>query len=525
MPSTSAKIFGQGTTVVIVVVALALLLAAAGMVLAVRQSHLLAEQRILEAQADAETFARDVARQVSERVTEALARTSEACRANPKYVFLNIDPMDGVRRPSWLGDLSYLDQSDRWRFWPGPLSADPEERRDTASHGRLAEFVHGRLRTPLALVQVVPPTRQAILQAAELDGRAIIIAHSIDVEDESNPFIIAASLDLQRLRDSFVVPLLSPVSERIHLVDAGIESPAWSEPLSQAMIFWELQPKAEFVQEARRAVRLQTVIFVGTTTLALVALLGVVWVLYHVVQREIAVSEVKGSFVADVSHELKTPLALIRMFGETLSEGRVKSQEKRQEYYQIITRESTRLTHLINNILDFSRINAGKKDYKLELTDVGQVVRTTYESYRFDLEHNHFEHHLLVQSDLPQIHADADAISQAVLNLLGNAMKYHDGEKFISVEVTPETRRGRHGVLISVRDRGIGIKPEVRRRLFEGFYRAADDRVRKRRGVGLGLALVKHIIDAHGGSIDVESRLVKGSTFRLFLPQNTNQEE
>ena len=157
-------------------------------------------------------------------------------------------------------------------------------------------------------------------------------------------------------------------------------------------------------------------------------------------------------------------------------------------------------------------------------TDVGEVVRSTYESYRFDLEHHGFEHHLTVADDLPAIHADADAVSQAVLNLMSNALKYYEDERYLTVSVTPETRRGRHGVLISVEDHGIGLRPETRRHLFEGFYRVSDDRVRKRRGAGLGLAVVKHIVDAHGGSIDVESRLVKGSTFRVFLPEKPKVE-
>jgi signal transduction histidine kinase len=154
----------------------------------------------------------------------------------------------------------------------------------------------------------------------------------------------------------------------------------------------------------------------------------------------------------------------------------------------------------------------------MEPIDVGRVVRETYDSYRHELDHHGFEHYCSVADDLPVIHGDGDAIGQVVLNLISNAVKYSGDEKHLVVDVSPETRRDHHGVLISVSDRGIGIRPEDRAHLFDGFFRAPDERVRRSRGTGLGLALCKRIVDAHEGSIDVESRLVKGSEFRVFLP-------
>jgi signal transduction histidine kinase len=202
--------------------------------------------------------------------------------------------------------------------------------------------------------------------------------------------------------------------------------------------------------------------------------------------------------------------------------GRVPTDEKRHEYYTIIARESDRLTHMINNILDFARIDAGRKRYTFTRTDIAALVQETYEAYGLQLDHEGFEHQLVIGDDLPPVNADRDAIAQAIINLINNAIKYNDGQdKFLGIDVSRETRRGTHGVLISVSDRGIGIRPEDRNQLFTGFYRSADERVRQKRGAGLGLALVKHIADAHGGIVDVESRLVKGSTFRIFLPAST----
>ncbi len=279
-----------------------------------------------------------------------------------------------------------------------------------------------------------------------------------------------------------------------------------------------LQPTKAFVEEQRRTVVVLMLVYGGLTAAALATLLIAMWLLLRLVRKERALSELKANFVADVSHELKTPLALIRLFAETLQAGRVPSDEKRNEYYSVILRESTRLTNLINNILDFSRIDAGHKEYVLQPTDVTEVVRETYDAYRPQLDHEGFEHHLTIDDPLPRVDADRDAISQVLVNLINNAIKYSSNERFLAIEVSADTRRGRRGVLLSVHDRGIGIRPEDRAHLTEGFFRAGDPRVREQGGTGLGLALVKNIVDAHHGSLDIETRLVKGSTFRVFLP-------
>ncbi len=517
MPHTPVKKASHGTRAAIGVALLGMVLAAVGLVLAVRHTHLVASQRTNDVRGEAERLVNDLQDRVAAEVTEALKGVAAEVRSAGQAGDKAEDPFGGERRPSWLGDLFAYD-GQRLHFWPGPPNR-ANRVRDSDRDARLADLVRVTLAQELFLAGLVPRADPAALQPDTLDGEPILLAHWIAPDSGGAKLAVAASLDLNRLREQFVAPLATQASPRIRLVGAGETSPAWSEPLAPAMPFWALQPTPDFLEHTRESVQRQTSILVTVTVLALIALWAVVWALIHLVRREVAVSELKSSFVADVSHELKTPLALIRLFGETLAQGRVQSAEKRQEYYEIITRESTRLTHLINNILDFSRIDAGRKEYKFEPIDVGQVVGRTYNSYRFDLDHNRFEHHLEIAPGLPQVSADADAIAQAVLNLMNNAVKYCDDERYLSVTVTPDTRRGRHGVLISVRDRGIGIRPEVRRRLFEGFFRASDERVRRQRGAGLGLALVKHIVDAHGGSIDVESRLVKGSAFRIFLPQ------
>lgn len=235
---------------------------------------------------------------------------------------------------------------------------------------------------------------------------------------------------------------------------------------------------------------------------------------YSNVQRELHLSRLKSDFVANVSHELKTPLALIRLFAETLELGRVQSQEKATQYYRVINKESQRLTQLINNILDFSRIEAGRKEYRFAPTDVGRIVSEVVDAYRFQIEQQGFALEVDVPESLPEIQVDKEAVGQALINLVNNAIKYSQDDKQIRIAVREEGGK----ILLSVVDRGIGIAKNEQKRIFEKFYRAENSLVHDTKGSGLGLALVRHIMDAHGGSVEVESAPGKGSTFTLVLP-------
>ena len=232
------------------------------------------------------------------------------------------------------------------------------------------------------------------------------------------------------------------------------------------------------------------------------------------VRREMHLSRLKSDFVANVSHELKTPLALVRLFAETLEMGRVQSPEKAQEYYRVINKESQRLTQLINNILDFSRIEAGRKEYRLTPTNVGRVVAGVLDTYRFQIEQQGFTLEEAVDPDLPAVEADAEALTQALLNLVNNAIKYSRDDKSIRVEA----RRDGDTVRLTVIDHGIGVAKAEQKKIFEKFYRAEDSLVHESKGSGLGLSLVKHIMDAHGGRVEVDSAPGRGSVFTLVLP-------
>jgi signal transduction histidine kinase len=263
-------------------------------------------------------------------------------------------------------------------------------------------------------------------------------------------------------------------------------------------------------QEVRRLAVAKTAL-IGFIDVMLLAGLGLVWTN---VRRELKLSRLKSDFVANVSHELKTPLALIRLYAETLELARVPTEERKGEYYRVIGKESRRLTQLINNILDFSRIEAGRKEYRLVPSDIGAVVRDVVESYRFAIEKLGFTLALELGDDLPELALDPEALSQALINLLNNAIKYSPEHKAITVSLRRELGR----VLLSVSDRGIGIPRSEHRRIFEKFYRVETSLVHTTKGSGLGLALVQHITEAHGGHVELRSTPGEGSTFTLSLP-------
>jgi signal transduction histidine kinase len=234
----------------------------------------------------------------------------------------------------------------------------------------------------------------------------------------------------------------------------------------------------------------------------------------HVVSKEMAVAKLKSDFVSNVSHELRTPLALIRLYAETLELGRITTKEKKHQYYRIIRKESERLTALINNILDFSRIEAGRKEYEFRETDIAVLVHNTLDSYRYQIEQQGFAFEEEIDTDLPAVRVDREAIARALVNLVNNALKYSTEEKFLGVKLYRE-----NGVVkLEVADHGIGIERRDQTKIFEKFYRAGDPLVHNTKGSGLGLSLVRHISEAHGGDILVESAPGKGSTFILTLP-------
>jgi signal transduction histidine kinase len=246
--------------------------------------------------------------------------------------------------------------------------------------------------------------------------------------------------------------------------------------------------------------------------------------------RQMELSRLKSHFVSNITHELKTPLAAIRLYTETLQQGRVRDRAEGQRFLGIIHKETVRLTALINNILDFARIEDGRRRYQFATASVGEVVREVADAYAYQLRDRGSALQVDIEPNLPATSIDRDAIGQAVLNLLDNAVKYSREDKRIEVSVISEPAGGTGGpdgvdaprgdrwILVRVRDYGVGIPAAEQERIFEAFYRVEKGLQHDIKGSGLGLAVVQHVAEAHGGRVEVESRPGEGSTFTLRLP-------
>jgi len=232
------------------------------------------------------------------------------------------------------------------------------------------------------------------------------------------------------------------------------------------------------------------------------------------ISRKSETTRIKTEFVHNISHELKTPLTLIRLFGETLQRKENLTEKEKQECYEIITKESERLSHMINNVLDLSRIEMGRKEFDLKRGNLADVVEDTLESYRYHLEKKGFVIHKNIAPNLSKMEFDGEAIASVLINLLSNAIKFSQKKKEVSVNLF----RKDGNAILQVIDKGIGISANEVSLIFERFYQSKNRLVSESKGNGLGLALVKHIAEAHNGRIQVESELGKGSTFSLILP-------
>ncbi len=285
------------------------------------------------------------------------------------------------------------------------------------------------------------------------------------------------------------------------------------EPFTETLDMWSVrvsEPDASTSDQLKRQ-RLIDSLFVGGAVTVLLAGLGV---LTLAIRRERRANELKSEFISNVSHELKTPLSIITMFGEMLANGRTKGPDQATEYADIIWRESVRLGRLIDNVLDFAKIERGKGIYEFTDTDVGEVVERAVDLVGRRLTTAEMTIDVEIEPDLPLVKLDANAFTLAVMNLIDNATKYAADGKRIELKLQHQGER----IVLSVRDWGPGIDAEEHEHIFERFYRSRAVRLKPIRGSGIGLALVRHIARAHHGDVSVESAPGTGSIFRIWLP-------
>jgi two-component system phosphate regulon sensor histidine kinase PhoR len=344
-----------------------------------------------------------------------------------------------------------------------------------------------------------------------LDGSHVLVCYQMNYEK------IVSLLDkhLRELQDKFYV----------RVVDFD-RNPVYGQPLDRsskyflekifpnALYKWILQMVPANYSEIERTVRnkRRTNLFFVILSMCLIfislAVISRGW------RRDRQLRQLKENFISNVSHELKTPLSLIRMFSEILVMGKANSEDKKQEYYRIINSESDRMSRLINNLLDFASLIRGIEYKHFEKTNIAQLVTKALEAYRYEVQKEGFQLNLMVDPGIPDSFADPNAITMALFNLLDNSVKYSGENKQIDIRVD----RTDGFVDLSVVDKGLGIPISEQQKIFDKFYRGSDPMIRRVRGSGIGLAITKHVAEMHGGQVLVESEPGKGSTFTLRIP-------
>jgi len=354
-------------------------------------------------------------------------------------------------------------------------------------------------------------------------GFAGMIVDQEFFEDQLLPKVVTTILSKLSGSDDLVFVVRDQNGRTVPLsgCEQGPEKDVVRAPMTFVFADWTIALQGDYASPERWARTNFAFNMTLSVVLALVLVSGIVLALRSA-SREMKLSTMKNDFVSNVSHELRTPLSSIRVFGEFMRLGRVTDPDKVREYGEYIETESRRLTQLINNILDFSRIESGRRVYRFEPTDLESVVAETLATFSVRLRSSGFELHFEPpEDDLPTMVLDGNAIGRALANLLDNAVKYSDGDHTIKVELK---RDGDHAV-VSVTDHGIGIPRDEQQRVFERFHRVSTGLVHDVKGSGLGLSLVQHIVEAHGGTVAVESEVGKGSTFSFRLPLDPSSAE
>jgi len=350
------------------------------------------------------------------------------------------------------------------------------------------------------------------------------------VKDEADGSIVGCSLNLDEFKENVlgVLPetysstrILTILDENGHPLVTPKQgggrdwrSPFVSCEISEILPRWEIAAYLTDPDSISARAQLMSVVMWTLVLILLVSIVSGGTLIIRASTQQLVLAQQKTTFVANVSHELKTPLTSIRMFAEMLKQKRQHKAEKREEYLGIMVSETERLAQLINNVLDFSKIEEGKKSYYFQELDIVSLAENILGSQRIRLQQKGFKADFATDIDQLQVKADEEAIRQVILNLLSNAEKYSEESKEIVLEVT----RSQNNALINIKDRGIGILPAQAKKIFDKFYRV-DDRLTSRvKGTGLGLTIALKIAQDHGGNISYLPREGGGSIFQVSLP-------
>ena len=397
-----------------------------------------------------------------------------------------------------------------------------------ALSSRASELETERLRR-LLLSRLLPelkldkPPLDELRHLHKVDREKAYLLSHWEQELDGRHFLVVVWHDVPRIVHDVFPALYSDMQQsRVNVVDADGKI-VFGPPLGRGgltlgrqfettLYKWTLNVTMNSAEELAAAVarrRLLEMVLVGLSSVVVIAGLFVILV---AAERERRLSNLKSEFVANVSHELKTPLALVRMFGELLQSGRADTEEKRNQYLSIIVNESDRLNALIENVLDFARVERGQAAYEFSPGQLAEPVSRAVEACRVRAEREGVALELTLEA-VPDLLLDERAVEIAVINLVDNALKYGPDGRRISVSV----RNVPDGAEVWVADAGPGIAAEDRKRIFQRFVRGKSSTGKQVRGSGIGLSLVKHIADAHGGSVRIEDAEPRGAIFILRL--------
>jgi signal transduction histidine kinase len=446
-----------------------------------------------------------------------------------------LDEMARVPEMSREARTLYSDlQNARWMLTRTVYRFHSDEARRRLKPDRELEAEQAREQERLALAEGVESLwdEWQRLQRGEGDpsgrGGFFLSGHFVSLFWRSQPERMTALVGGPRFVASHVLERIQPFALRhgvsVMLADAeghtiggavqGTRSPQVVRSPAESRLPWtllvgSLDPVADVAEVTAR----RRILLAGFAVMVLVILAGS-YSLARAVTREMEVARLKSDFVAAVSHEFRTPLASMCQIAELFAEGRVPDEEQGRQYYGLLVRESRRLKRLVENLLDFARMEGGAKEYRLEALDAATLVKDTVSEFQEEVLPRGYQVGLSIEDPEATLQADGEALRRALWNLLDNAVKYSPDCHTVWVEVAREENQCR----ILVRDRGLGISPPEQKHIFEKFARSTSSKTAGVKGTGIGLSMVDHIVRAHRGRIRVESESGCGSTFAILLP-------
>jgi nitrogen-specific signal transduction histidine kinase len=359
------------------------------------------------------------------------------------------------------------------------------------------------------------------LQYLPLEGKALYYAYRkensitiLALFSAENITSIFADVGME-FKDSDVVYRILDDSGRFVAGAAGKldDEPFASTALGEGFPGWRIELAFKTGDVFEKAASKHIAIYVWTGVLVIVLILLAGGFAAQAVRKQIKLNKLKNDFIATVSHELKTPLASIRLLVDTLLEGNYKDQQQVTDYFQLVSKENERLTRLVDNFLTFSRMERNKQTFAMTWTSPASIAKTAAEAVKTKFSAGRCDFQMQIADNLPDIYADHDIMVTAVVNLLDNSYKYSYDNKKIELKVFSED----NFVCFSVKDNGIGLNRRQIRKIFDRFYQADTSLSRRAEGTGLGLSIVKFIVDAHKGTISVDSEPGQGTTFTIRL--------